>query len=993
MFQSGSRSTFAVRLRAPRSAAAISLCALIGLLVSGCSRDRNWFRREADDQAFSILDEKTQEGSWPTPEGFSIEPDSDSRLFDPSPRERPILPDPIPSLHTYEIPPGIGRRRREPSEAETQARLQGTQQILKRARRGWRASADTSESVIPAAHFHEDAKPTAKATPSQSILLARFLAQNEIDDPDEEVPFVIEPVIVPPSAWQSIPVECRVRMFEFESIRKEYETSHSQPPPESERDDSPRLNFDDIVELALLNSREYQTQKEILYRNALRLTFERFQYDLKFSRFGNRTGSAAAIVGSNTGSGGNVTFPTQASADALLNTGTTFATNLANSVILTFGGPEGFAADVGSELLLELTHSVFQNDIRFERLTQAERNVIYAAQGFMRFRRTFYLNLASQYYSLLQTYRQVEINSQNYFSLVQVYSQRAIELAEGKTPRVQIDQVEQSALQGRSSLIGVCNSLENDIDNLKLVIGLPTETAINIDLTELDELTLQDEVLVTLELIGRIRGRVEAELNRDEVDAAQLLNNSAELVARIRESLATQLRLVRAGERAYRAEADRKSEEEGSSPRPAPPDEEQFEKEDLRLAIIQSQLRVAELRELANRVRTRLLADRDNPDVSRIRISDLSIEFSQAVLNLLVEELIWAELLNANEDSLSQVRLARQELKKLHNESTKLSAEVLADQRLLRLDELLAQAQKLVTSAESAATLASRLTNTLAMQNGLQSEQTPPQLVEQPMTESQHILDDRDAVLAAVRIGMDDASLAALLARLDLMTARGELADQRRGIKLAADDLKSILNLSARQRLTTENDSNKTEFDFDQSSTELAVTLDTPLNRRLQRNVFREQLLNYQVARRALMGLEDAIKRQIRSDLRSLRLAEEQHALGIASSALASERAIGTELQLRLGVQGVTARDYLEAQRAYADSLSTVASRHIGHILGRIRLFVNLEQVQLDEQGRWPGLLDTELQPDLNPPVGPGLDYGRLPPKLQYSDEMRQGLR
>ena len=61
MLQSGTRSRFAVRLRPPRSAATISLCALLGLLTAGCSRDRNWFRREADDQAFSILDEKTQE--------------------------------------------------------------------------------------------------------------------------------------------------------------------------------------------------------------------------------------------------------------------------------------------------------------------------------------------------------------------------------------------------------------------------------------------------------------------------------------------------------------------------------------------------------------------------------------------------------------------------------------------------------------------------------------------------------------------------------------------------------------------------------------------------------------------------------------------------------------------------------------------------------------------------------------------------------------------
>ena len=990
----------------------MTLCALtIGLscLASGCSRDRNWFRQQADDQTFSILDEKTAEGSWPTPDNFSIQPSSDSRLFDPSPTERPMLPDPVPKLHSYEIPPGIGRRTRETVEQEAQARRQGTKTILKRAHahrvqthRGWRASEDGNGDIVTAAPFPtaSQVKAASPVSPTRAILLTRFLTQNENGNlaPGEEVPFEIDPVTVPPSAWQSVPVECRVRMFEFESVRSEYETSHSQSPPQSERDNSPRLNFDDIVELALLNSREYQTEKERLYRAALRLTLERFQYDLKFSPFGNGTGADATIVGSSAGGSGVIGFPTQARADALLNTGSTFVTRLANDVVLTFGGAEGFAADIGSELLFELTHSVFQNDIRFERLTQAERSVIYSAQGFMRFRRTFYLQLASQYYNLLQTYRQVEINSQNYFSLIQVYSQRAIELAEGTTSHVQIDQVEQSALRGRSDLIGVCNSLENALDSLKIRIGLPTETAINIDLTELEELTLQDEVLVTLELIGRIRRRVEAELNRDEVDAARLLNNATELVARMRESLATQLRLVQADERTYRSEADRKTDtgsndQEDAPPRLTPPDEENFEQEDLRLAIIQSQLRVAELRELASRVRVRLLDDRDDPDVSRVRVSDLSIEFAQAVLNLLVEELVWAELLGADEDAERRVELAQEELTELYRESAKLSDVVLADQRLIRLNELLAQAQKLVISAESAATLASRLTDGLATQLGLKPGQTPAQLVVRPLAESQQILDDRDAVLAAVRVGLDDASLAALLTRLDLMTARGQLADQRRGIKLAADDLKSVLNLAARQRLTTENDINKTEFDFDQSTTELAVTLDTPLNRRAQRNTFREQLLNYQVARRALMGLEDGIKQQIRSDLRTLRLAEEQHALGIASSALASERAIGTELQLRLGVPGVTARDYLEAQRAYADSLSTVASRHIGHILGRIRLFVNLEQVQLNSQGRWPGLVDTELQPDLNPSAGPGLDYGRLPPKLQYSDEMRQGLR
>jgi hypothetical protein len=87
---------------------------------------------------------------------------------------------------------------------------------------------------------------------------------------------------------------------------------------------------------------------------------------------------------------------------------------------------------------------------------------------------------------------------------------------------------------------------------------------------------------------------------------------------------------------------------------------------------------------------------------------------------------------------------------------------------------------------------------------------------------------------------------------------------------LAADDLKCILDLQARQRLITQNQSSRSfEIDSDEARTELIATLDTPLNRRLQRSNFREQLLNYQLSRRGIMAFEDAIKQDIRLELRS----------------------------------------------------------------------------------------------------------------------------
>ena len=116
----------------------------------------------------------------------------------------------------------------------------------------------------------------------------------------------------------------------------------------------------------------------------------------------------------------------------------------------------------------------------------AERNVVYAARDFARFRKQFFVDFAARYYARLRDFRQIEIESQNYFSLVRAFNQSEAEYRAGLVPRVQVDQVEQDLLSGRRNLISVCNNLEQQLDSLKIEMGLPTETPINIDLTELN---------------------------------------------------------------------------------------------------------------------------------------------------------------------------------------------------------------------------------------------------------------------------------------------------------------------------------------------------------------------------------------------------------------------------------------------------------------------------------------------------------------------------
>ena len=141
------------------------------------------------------------------------------------------------------------------------------------------------------------------------------------------------------------------------------------------------------------------------------------------------------------------------------------------------------------------------------------------------------------------------------------------------------------------------------------------------------------------------------------------------------------------------------------------------------------------------------------------------------------------------------------------------------------------------------------------------------------------------------------------------------MADDWRAIKLAADDLKSILNLRATQRINTARNRNRPfAFSLDDSETSLGVTFDTPFNRRAQRNSFRRSLSNYQASLRRLMKLEDDVKLAVRSDLRALALGKETYVISVASAALTRESVVSNDLQLQLGLSGVSVRDFRESQ-------------------------------------------------------------------------------
>ncbi len=79
-------------------------------------------------------------------------------------------------------------------------------------------------------------------------------------------------------------------MLQFATLRQEFaESFPNSDMPTTSASARRRLTLAGLMELAFINSREYQARKEALYRTALSLTRQRYQYDLNPISFGNGT--------------------------------------------------------------------------------------------------------------------------------------------------------------------------------------------------------------------------------------------------------------------------------------------------------------------------------------------------------------------------------------------------------------------------------------------------------------------------------------------------------------------------------------------------------------------------------------------------------------------------------------------------------------------------------------------------------------------------------
>ena len=246
------------------------------------------------------------------------------------------------------------------------------------------------------------------------------------------------------------------------------------------------LTLSEGLQIAARDSREYQTQKESVFRAALDLDLEEDNFrktwsgmlDGLFSADTDEKTTVAGIENSND-FGLSRTFKNGMTLTAAI------ALDLVQLFTQDHANTSGLTGDASLSIPLLRGSGKF---VVTEPLTQAERDTVYAIYAFERFKRTFAVRIASDYLDVLRQLDQVQNTVANYRGLIAA-SRRARRLADaGNFSEIQVDQAKQNELRARNRWISAKQAYGRRLDAFKTQLGLPADAKVELDPRGLEQL-------------------------------------------------------------------------------------------------------------------------------------------------------------------------------------------------------------------------------------------------------------------------------------------------------------------------------------------------------------------------------------------------------------------------------------------------------------------------------------------------------------------------
>ncbi len=752
------------------------------------------------------------------------------------------------------------------------------------------------------------------------------------------------------------------------------------------RDDEGNVTLDETsaVRMALLNSPDYQRELEDLFLSALDVSAERFRFDTQF--FGGLE-TSYETRGRDRPDGPASLFNVATRNVALQKTFTTGAemmVGLANSLVWQFSGPDNTTAIklLDFSLIQPLLRRAGRDRI-METLTLSERTLLANVRQMERFRRGFQLEIitgtggtagpsrrgglfggsgltgftgvggggfggigtsgggtsgavgaaqAGGFLGLLQEQQNIRNLETNITSLRSSLAQLEAFRDAGRIDLFQVDQARQDLFQQQSALLNAKNNYQNSLDFLKADLGLPPELSIRIADSTLNQFNLIDPAIIPLQnqvadlqqLTGRVVVALIPEINEGDGQQLPALVWSERMADQLRE-LASLLGRI-------------------------------------------DQLQVQMLERNVPRVQRDIgLLEAAIPQRRR-ELQDIQVRLSTALQSHDVDR---GDAPNRNQNL----------------DDTAFGADRIARLSLSLRDETVGLQQQLNREAATRRATISEIEGLIRDGPNLSAQDLVQALVDRIfipvpstlMQFSDRVLElsliqarARTETITLVPVKMDSATAIdiARVYRRDWMNARAQLVDAWRLIEFNADNLESDLDIVFNGDFGHVGD-NPVKLRSSYGSLRVGMRWDGPFTRLLERNVYRESLIDYQQARRSYYRFEDGVALGLRQTLRQIDLNQVNFELRRAAVEVAVRQVQLARLQLQepprpgeIQTFGpTTARNLVDALSALRIAQDAFLSVWVNYEVQRRVLDLNLGTLQLDSEGAWvdPGPIGYEF--------------------------------
>jgi hypothetical protein len=718
------------------------------------------------------------------------------------------------------------------------------------------------------------------------------------------------------------------------------------------------LSLSDAYRLALIHSTDLQQQRETLYLSALEVSIQRFGFDTQLfsgfnsfltssGRFNNGTGQSSTNLTSSLGENGQ-----GLQASRLGITGANFVVGLANTIMWEFSGNNTQSANslINFSVIQPLLRGAGRERI-LESLTQAERILLANVRQLERFRRGFYLEIATGrnagagpsqnsgaflnapglsgsnvggYIGLLQQKQQIkniEFGVAQFESLLIQFSEL---FKADRIDKLQVTQFESNVYGQQQTLLNAKIAYQSALDQFKVSIGLPQDLQIVIEDPFLDAFSLIDDRFPDqLEDIRRLRDEtskfiVEFALN---IDARARLEDSDEDFDAINKALKSQteelLPFVKRAEKLI----DNILEEDRA-----------IVSKDIAALKDSREDRLEYLSRIVDDIESGRIESRVEPKV----FSAESIPTSDVLATQLDGEDNPRSLVALLDGALEEIRVSIEELEEFEKSQDDISSEDL-EKLLRRIPDLLNEVNG----------------NVLEMAL-LQAEARASSIG-----------------ITDVEIDSGTAFETARCLRRDWMNARAALVDNWRQIEFFADQLESQVDLVLTGEIGNANADNPFRIRYEDGNLSAGFRFDAPIVRQAERNAYRQAQISYQQARRSYYQFEDSIHQSLRLTLRSINqnkvlfelvrtnLQNQIDQVKLNRANLFAPPAVGE----RAGQSDTTATFLAQAIQSLSGQQNAYLSQWAQYEVLRRNLDFDMGTMELDSNFEWvdPGEIDSSI--------------------------------